>query len=183
MSIHEHLPPQARKEVGWAKGLELAKLARRDREHFDCATWLHRAREMPKEQFKQTPAVTSHSAACVNQQQHELPHLVTLVVRTVHSGPAEPLFPALCCIYRGDEQSQRRTLLWPRGKKQWNMTPITKKPIPKLHVAPQPPLSYPGATPDADRAKRPPLGQPWRWSGAAGAPRPTDAVSTHRFVS
>ena len=22
-------------------------------QHFDCATWLHRAREMPKEQFKQ----------------------------------------------------------------------------------------------------------------------------------
>jgi hypothetical protein len=56
MSIHEHLPPQARKqlkEVGWTKGLELAKLARMDRQHFDCATWLHRAREMPKEQFKQ----------------------------------------------------------------------------------------------------------------------------------
>ena len=56
MSIHEHLPPQARKqlkEVGWAKGLELVKLARRDRQHFDCATWLHKAREMPKEQFKQ----------------------------------------------------------------------------------------------------------------------------------
>ena len=56
MSIHEHLPPQARKqlkEVGLAKGIELAKLARRDRQHFDCATWLHRAREMPKEQFKQ----------------------------------------------------------------------------------------------------------------------------------
>jgi len=56
MSIHEHLPPQARKElreVGWTKGVELAKLARRDRQHFDCATWLHRAREMPKEQFKQ----------------------------------------------------------------------------------------------------------------------------------
>jgi hypothetical protein len=56
MSIHEHLPPQARKElkeVGWTKGVELAKLARRDREHFDCATWLHKAREMPKEQFKQ----------------------------------------------------------------------------------------------------------------------------------
>ena len=47
MSIHEHLPPQARKqlkELGWAKGLELAKLARRDRQHFDCATWLHKAR-------------------------------------------------------------------------------------------------------------------------------------------
>jgi hypothetical protein len=53
--FHEHLPPQARrqlKEVGWAKGVELAKLARRDKQHFDCATWLHRAREMPKEQFK-----------------------------------------------------------------------------------------------------------------------------------
>ena len=55
MSIHEHLPPQARKElkeVGWAKGLELAKVARRDRQNFDCATWLHRARQMPKEDFK-----------------------------------------------------------------------------------------------------------------------------------
>jgi hypothetical protein len=55
MSIHEHLPPQARrelKEVGWTKGAELAKLARRDGQDFDCATWLHKAREMPKEQFK-----------------------------------------------------------------------------------------------------------------------------------
>src|SRR5690348_907685 len=44
MSIHEHLPPQARRElkqVGWTKGLELAKLARRrDGQEFDCATWL-----------------------------------------------------------------------------------------------------------------------------------------------
>ena len=56
MSIHEHLPPKVRRElkdVGWAKGLELAKVARRDREDFDCATWLHKARELPKEQFKQ----------------------------------------------------------------------------------------------------------------------------------
>jgi hypothetical protein len=55
MSIHEHLPAQVRrelKEVGWTKGLELAKLARRDRQEFDCATWLHKAREMPKEKFK-----------------------------------------------------------------------------------------------------------------------------------
>ena len=55
MSIHEHLPPEARKDlkqVGWTKGLELAKLARRDGQHFDCATWMHKAREMPKEEFK-----------------------------------------------------------------------------------------------------------------------------------
>ena len=56
MSIHEHLPPQVRKElkqVGWTKGLELAKLARRDGQHFDCATWLHKARALPKEAFRQ----------------------------------------------------------------------------------------------------------------------------------
>src|ERR1019366_1657229 len=51
-------------------------------------------------------------------------------VRTVQFGPAEPFFPSLCCIYRGDEQSQRKALFWPRGKKQWNMTHITNKPIP-----------------------------------------------------
>jgi hypothetical protein len=56
MSIHEHLPPRARKElkeVGWTKGVELAKIARRDRQHFECAIWLHKAREMTTEQFKQ----------------------------------------------------------------------------------------------------------------------------------
>ncbi len=55
MSIHEHLPLDARKElkdVGWTKGLELAKIARRDRQDFDCAIWLHKAREMTTEQFK-----------------------------------------------------------------------------------------------------------------------------------
>jgi hypothetical protein len=55
MSIHEHLPLQARKdlkEVGWTKGLELAKVARAEGQEFDCATWLHKAREMPKEEFK-----------------------------------------------------------------------------------------------------------------------------------
>src|ERR1022692_4067782 len=55
MSIHEHLPPQARKDlrdVGWTKGLELAKIARRDGQDFDCATWLHKARVLPKEDFR-----------------------------------------------------------------------------------------------------------------------------------
>ena len=45
-------------------------------------------------------------------------------------------------------------------KKQRNMTHITNKLILKLHKASQPPLSYPGATPDSDRAKKPPLAEP-----------------------
>jgi hypothetical protein len=51
-------------------------------------------------------------------------------------------------------------LLRPFGEKQSNMTPITSNPIPKLHKAPQPPLSHPGATPDSERAKNPPLADP-----------------------
>jgi len=34
------------------------------------------------------------------------------------------------------------------------------KPIPKLRKAPQPPLSYPGAVADSDRAKKPRLSEP-----------------------
>src|SRR5205823_8315555 len=55
MSIHEQLPPQVRRElkdVGWTKGLELAKLARSKGKEFNCAIWLHKAREMPTEEFK-----------------------------------------------------------------------------------------------------------------------------------
>src|ERR1017187_9895753 len=55
MSIHEHLPPHARRElkdVGWTKAAELTKVARADGQDFDCATWLHKARAMPKEDFR-----------------------------------------------------------------------------------------------------------------------------------
>jgi len=38
--------------VGWTKGLELAKVARRDGQEFDCATWLHRARSLPKRRIQ-----------------------------------------------------------------------------------------------------------------------------------
>jgi hypothetical protein len=62
-------------------------------------------------------------------------------------------------IYRGDEQLQQRTALCPLEKDQWNMTLINTA-IPKLRKAPQPPLSYSGATPDSDRAKKPPLAEP-----------------------
>jgi hypothetical protein len=38
--------------VGWTKAAELAKVARRDGQSFDCATWLHKAQQLPKEEFK-----------------------------------------------------------------------------------------------------------------------------------
>jgi hypothetical protein len=40
------------------------------------------------------------------------------------------------------------------------MFDIISKTIPKLRKAAQPPLSYHGATPESDRAKRPPLSAP-----------------------
>jgi hypothetical protein len=46
------------------------------------------------------------------------------------------------------------------GKKYKDMTPTAKHSIPALRKAPQPPLSHSGATPDVDRAKRPPLVKP-----------------------
>jgi len=55
MAIRENLPripkPDLR-EVGWSKAIELVRVAKRDRESFDCATWLHKAKELPKEGFK-----------------------------------------------------------------------------------------------------------------------------------
>ena len=55
MSIHEHLPPQIRRElkqVGWTKGRSWPSSRVRDGQHFDCATWMHKARDIPREQFK-----------------------------------------------------------------------------------------------------------------------------------
>src|SRR3954453_16499829 len=56
MSIHEHLPPQARKELkqlGWSKGLELAKLARgQNGQGFNLAIWLQKAKELSREEVQ-----------------------------------------------------------------------------------------------------------------------------------
>ena len=55
MAIHENLtriPKHQLRDVGWSKAVELVKVARRDREQFDCATWLHKAKELPKEKFQ-----------------------------------------------------------------------------------------------------------------------------------
>jgi len=55
MAIHEHLtrvPKQQLREIGWTKATELAKVARREGERFESATWVHRAQVLPKEEFK-----------------------------------------------------------------------------------------------------------------------------------
>src|ERR1700752_990191 len=38
--------------MGWTKARELAKVARRERQRFDCAPWVHKAKELPREEFK-----------------------------------------------------------------------------------------------------------------------------------
>ena len=55
MAIHENLtkiPKQRLREIGWRKAAEMVKVARRDGEEFDCAPWVHKAKELPKEEFK-----------------------------------------------------------------------------------------------------------------------------------
>jgi hypothetical protein len=55
MAIHEHLTPVRKRElevIGWTKARELAKVARRDRQKFDCAPWVQKASTMPREEFK-----------------------------------------------------------------------------------------------------------------------------------
>ena len=55
MAIHENLakvPKPRLKAMGWSKAVEMVKVARRDGDNFDCATWLHKADELPKEDFK-----------------------------------------------------------------------------------------------------------------------------------
>jgi hypothetical protein len=55
MAIHEQLPREVHRdlrEVGWTKARELVKVARAEGQSFDCAPWVHKARVMPREEFK-----------------------------------------------------------------------------------------------------------------------------------
>jgi hypothetical protein len=38
--------------MGWTKARELAKVVRREEPGFDCAPWVHKARELPREEFQ-----------------------------------------------------------------------------------------------------------------------------------
>ena len=55
MAVHERLtrvPKKALEQLGWTKARELVRVARRDGQDFDCAPWVHKASEMPREEFK-----------------------------------------------------------------------------------------------------------------------------------
>jgi hypothetical protein len=55
MAIHEHLtrvPKLHLREMGWTKARELVKVARRDGAEFASCTWVHKAKELPREEFK-----------------------------------------------------------------------------------------------------------------------------------
>lgn len=45
------LKPQLQ-EIGWTKARELVKVARRDGDKFASCTWVHKAKELPREEFK-----------------------------------------------------------------------------------------------------------------------------------
>jgi len=55
MAIHEHLPKIPKTELklmGWTKARELVKVVRSNGRDFDCAPWVHKAIELPREEFK-----------------------------------------------------------------------------------------------------------------------------------
>ena len=61
MTIHEHLTRISKRDlqqIGWTKARELVRVARADGQRFDCAPWVHKARELPREEFQR--AVERH---------------------------------------------------------------------------------------------------------------------------
>ncbi len=55
MTIHEHLtrvPVRELKQIGWTKARELVKVVRREGRGFNCAPWVHKARELTREDFQ-----------------------------------------------------------------------------------------------------------------------------------
>jgi hypothetical protein len=55
MAVHERLarvPKRQLEQIGWTKARELVRVARVDGQRFDCAPWVHKATDMPREEFK-----------------------------------------------------------------------------------------------------------------------------------
>jgi len=54
MAIHENLmrvPKPQLREMGWTKARELVKVARKEGPEFACAPWVHKAQQLPREEF------------------------------------------------------------------------------------------------------------------------------------
>ena len=83
--------------------------------------------------------------------------IAKLIVRTVQFGSAEPFLPAYPVPIEPNNRGVPRCSALVETEN--TMSHSTYKPTPKLRRAPQPPLSYAGAVPDSDRAKRPPLSE------------------------
>jgi hypothetical protein len=55
MAIREQFPRQVHRdlrEVGWTEARKVVKVARAEGQNFDCAPWVHKAKQMPREKFK-----------------------------------------------------------------------------------------------------------------------------------
>jgi hypothetical protein len=50
--LRGRIPKLQLRDVGWTKAVELVRLVRKNGTEFDCATWVHRAKELPKEEFR-----------------------------------------------------------------------------------------------------------------------------------
>jgi hypothetical protein len=84
--------------------------------------------------------------------------LAKLIVKGVQFGSVESFLPGYFLFIEpmNNRGAARRCAL---VEKKNTMTHATRKRTPRLRKAPQPPLSYAGAVPDSDRAKRPPLSE------------------------
>src|SRR5437879_5748339 len=65
MAIHEHLPKIPKTELklmGWTKARELVKVVRSNGRDFDCAPWVHKTIEFPREEIQTRSGETAHWA-------------------------------------------------------------------------------------------------------------------------
>jgi len=122
MAIHENLtkiPKQQLREIGWRKATEMVKVARRDGKAFDCAPWVHKAKEMPRGEFereveKHLTGKESESWEMIYGSEQEFVNMCVFVGFLSDSllGPPMPLhlvhvrcrqcFPAFCGSFASD---------------------------------------------------------------------------------
>src|SRR6202171_2509087 len=111
MAIHEHLTPIRKRElelIGWTKARELAKVARRDREGFDRAPWVHKASTMPREEFKRE---VDRYLTGKETEPWEILGAAFLAGVSLETGNRDALLPCLTRLVIGLPKPQRKQLL------------------------------------------------------------------------